>query len=198
MTLAATAVSNHAHLNASAARQPGGQSSGGRRGLVVDTTPRVRFDWPQHGIDATRVSVNSAETVLTPSSVPRMKSKWTLKIDGATVGSPVVLTAVPVGRTLVDLVYIATESGVVHAANAGNGKALWRRSLGFFANPNCFDLPNNRFGAGGTPVAARALGVLFVAAMGRVQALNLSTGASAPGWPLQSVYNPTCNTTTGA
>ena len=68
---------------------------------MVHPPPRVRLDWPQHspaarrpGIDAaTRVSVNSAETVLTPSSVPRMKSKWTLKIDGATVGSPVVLTA---------------------------------------------------------------------------------------------------------
>jgi glucose/arabinose dehydrogenase len=30
-----------------------------------------------------------------------------------------------------------------------------------------------------------------IASHGRVQALNLSTGASAPGWPLQSVYNPT-------
>ena len=27
--------------------------------------------------------------------------------------------------------------------------------------------------------------------MGRVHALNLSTGASAPGWPLKSVYDPT-------
>ncbi len=53
--------------------------------------PPAPFDWPQHGIDPARSCVNTAESVLTPATVPSLRRLWTATLDGATIGSPVLL-----------------------------------------------------------------------------------------------------------
>jgi hypothetical protein len=53
--------------------------------------PPVPFDWPQHGIDPARSCVNTAESMLTPATVPNLRRLWMATLDGATIGSPVLL-----------------------------------------------------------------------------------------------------------
>ncbi len=90
-------------------------------------------------------------------------------------------------------VIVATESNIVYALNPVTGAIIWQTSLG--APVPVSDLPCgniNPDGITGTPVIDPATGALYLDALvttakgprHMVYALNVSTGAILPNWPL--------------
>src|SRR5206468_4188531 len=89
---------------------------------------------------------------------------------------------------------VATESNLVYALNPNTGAVVWQTQLGTAAPSSahgCGDIDPE--GVTGTPAIDASTGTLYLAAMtvagagaGRqmIYALNASTGAILPYWPL--------------
>src|SRR5262249_34842849 len=89
-----------------------------------------------------------------------------------------------------NVIYEGTEHGDVDAIDAVTGGIIWSRNLGS-VKTGCFDIPDGEFGVGGTPAVDRQAGALYVAGSdGALHALDLASGAEAPGWPIDGVFDP--------
>jgi outer membrane protein assembly factor BamB len=148
-------------------------------------------DWPHFGGDAqvtNDVPVEAAGTI-DADDAARLHARWTAALDGAVIASPLYSEgAVPGARD--GVVYVATQAGSVYALSAADGTVLWERSLGTTLS-SC-DEPqagvDSTYGIVSTGVIDRQRGVLYViGATGMLYALDLATGATAAGWPVQVV-----------
>ena len=95
--------------------------------------------------------------------------------------APVLASAVDVDGTSTDMVYAGDRTGEFYGVNAATGQQVWSRDLG---DPHvaCGGL----LGVTDTALIDRSRNVLYVAGSdGWLYALDLATGADAPGWPLQ-------------
>jgi outer membrane protein assembly factor BamB len=125
----------------------------------------------------------------------RLALVWRATLDGAPIASPLYVGSTPIDGSPRDIVIVATESGLVEALNAVDGSVVWSRSFGSVLT-DCPDLPDSRFGIGGTPVIDRATSRVYVAASVpeppsvRVFALALSSGRTVPGWPIAISGDP--------
>ena len=147
--------------------------------------------------DVQHTGANPNETVLGPTDVKSLGQSWRTSVGA--VGnqypyvdtSPVVAAGVQVGSTSVDVLYAGNENGNLVAVDAGTGAVVWQRALGWqigpSANPSCSSSP---FGIADSPVIDRTSNRLYVVD-GRTQlwGLDLSTGATAPGYPV-SISSP--------
>ena len=105
-------------------------------------------DWPAYD----RTAERSGVSVSSPAFVA-VRQSWTVSVDGAVYGQPLV-----VGSEVV----VATENDSVYALSASDGAVLWTRHL---ASPVTAGLPCgnvNPSGITGTPVADPATGRLWV------------------------------------
>ncbi len=81
-----------------------------------------------------------------------------------------------------DVVYIAAEDGHVHAVRASNGQEIWDQFVGIEATTDGCGGP---YGVDGTMAIDRPRHRLYVSGGDDQEyALDLSTGAIAPGWPV--------------
>ena len=110
------------------------------------------------GRGSTRTRTRSAQR---PSK--RIHQIWSQRLGAPILTQPVVATRVTLQhpRRRVDLIYAATEHGLVAAMDAETGRAVWTRELGFNFVSFCGDLPHNHFGITGTAVIDRGRNSIF-------------------------------------
>src|SRR5690349_16962587 len=68
-------------------------------------------DWLTYGWDLERIGWNPTETILTPSTVPNLKLKWSFDLGAVTIMQPVLASGVVVNGNPIDVVYIGSEHG---------------------------------------------------------------------------------------
>jgi hypothetical protein len=143
-------------------------------GAGADTQSRVT-GWLSYGNGVQRHG--NAATRLDPAL---LDSSWFAPVDGTVTTQPLAARNVPgPGQTTL---YVASSTGLVWAY-APNGYVRWRIDLGHLVHSSCHQLP--QYGVTGTPVIDPATRALYVAdAFGRLHALDLTTGAERPGWPV--------------
>jgi len=155
-------------------------------GLVTAGTA-VAGDWSHYGGDAqvtNDVPVAVAKsTGIDATTAANLQQRWQANLDGGLVASPLYLDALD---GMQPLVYVATENGSVYALDAGTGSVVWKRTFPTYETSGC-----GTYGISSTGVIDRARGVLYVAAAdGKAYALDLETGTTAPGWPVQLPIDP--------
>ena len=154
---------------AGAARRGGG---GDPAGPVPDP-----LAWTAYGGD-TQLTGFSDTSAVSPADARTFGVEWAAQLDGGVVASPLVYA----GR-----VYVATEAGSVYALDLVTGALLWKRTLGT-------EVPDGdcgSYGISGTGAIDTKRGLLYViSADGRLQALRLDDGTTAPGWPLTLTTRP--------
>jgi len=135
-------------------------------------------DWPSYGFDQARSGYNPLETTLSTSTVGGLHPLWTASIGGGD-GQPLFASGVTVGRAALNIVYAAAIAGSVYAINAKNGRTVWKRDFGTIPT-GC-----GAYGIDGTMVFDRTTNRLYVPTpYDKIIALDMSTGATVPGWPV--------------
>lgn len=141
-------------------------------------------DWSTFGVDLARSGDNPNETTLGISNAGSLTERWSRDLGSAIDAQPIYAAAVTIGTVKHDVVYVGTEGGEFYALDAGSGDVLWTRSLGSTTS-SCDDLPGGVFGITGTATFDRATKRVYVAdGQDMVHALDMGTGAEAPGWPV--------------
>ena len=123
-------------------------------------------------------------------------------ISGNVYAQPLYIEGGPGGRAMVIAV---TESNNVYALDAASGKVIWQDHVGVpvpTANLPCGDI--NPLGITGTPIADLASRTLFLDAMTTpdlgtskrhlIYALNVDTGTTNAGWPVNVNSNAVSGT----
>jgi outer membrane protein assembly factor BamB len=164
--------------------------------------------------DNKRLGWNSRETLLTHTTVApqRFGKLWSRPVDGQVYAQPLYVPGLDMGAAGTrNVVFIATEHNSVYAfdADTGGDTPLWQVSLGpsvplqeiVIADPAdyvqlpgpCPDIEGPEYGITGTPVIDPATQTLYVVAKTsenrqqfyRLHALDLTTGKSRTGWPVE-------------
>jgi outer membrane protein assembly factor BamB len=149
-----------------------------------------RVDWPTYGDSVLRTGQNTAETVLTPTTVGSMTQKWTYTMSAVVNTSPVEASGVATATGAQDLVFLGDEHGKFVALNAQTGALVWSRTLGDVTT-TCNMTPDKIFGITAAAAIDRSSNRIYVASgTGKLFALDLGTGASMTGWPLTLTSNP--------
>lgn len=111
-----------------------------------------------------------------PTGPPAKVRSWRVRVDGGVLTQPLVVREN--GQTTV---YVGTTGGTVYAFS-DSGRVRWRAELGSLDH-DCRQLPH--YGVTGTPASDMATHALYaVDALGRLHALDLSTGRERAGWPV--------------
>ncbi len=153
-----------------------------------------------HG-DVGRTGWNPHEETLTPSTIRAgsFGKVWSASVEGDIYGEPLVVAGLSVNGTQRTVVYAVTESNLVYAFDAASGARVWRPvSLGApvpLASLSCGNI--DPVGITSTPVIDRTSSAIYVVALttpdgGRTKvykmaALDLTTGAMRPDWPVEIV-----------
>jgi outer membrane protein assembly factor BamB len=160
--------------------------------LVVSVAPAAAGDWPRFGGDEQLTNdVPSARAAdYQPDQARALRVRWTSHLDGPVIASPLYAEGVSVGGRPDNVVYAATQAGSVYAVDAVDGTVLWQRQLGT-ATSTCDEAEAGvtaSYGIASTGVIDRSSNLLYViGATGLLYALDLGTGQTAAGWPLQIV-----------
>jgi hypothetical protein len=156
--------------------------------FLAAASPALGGDWARYGGDAqltNDVPLATAQAVgIDAATAPKIQQRWQANLDGGIVASPLYLDGT---NGMEPTVFVATGNGSVYALGAGTGAVVWQRTFPVYTTPDC-----GTYGISSTGVIDRARGVLYVAdADGKVYALDLTTGATEPGWPVQLPLDPT-------
>ncbi len=120
----------------------------------------------------------------------RLHTRWSTALDGSVIASPLFVDGPIVPGEHGGVFYAATQAGSVYALSATSGAVLWQRSLGTMLS-SCDESQagvDSTYGIVSTGVIDRARGRLYViGATGLLYALDLATGDTASGWPVQVV-----------
>ena len=142
-------------------------------------------DWTTWGYDVQRTGYNPNETTLSPTTVHGLHLLWSFPFPLKSDNAPVLATNVLVDGVPTNLIYAGDRTGTFHAVNADTGTEVWSRQLG--TNATCAGV----LGVTDTAVIDRSTNLLYVAGGdGQLYALDLATGADAPGWPLAITMFP--------
>jgi outer membrane protein assembly factor BamB len=164
----------------------------GAGALAIAAAPAGAGDWPRFGGDAQLTNdVPAAQAAgYVPSAAASLQVRWGTHLDGAVIASPLYADDVIVGGRTENVVYAATQTGSVYAVGAADGTVIWQRQLGTAAS-TCDETQAGVtavYGIASTGVIDRSRNVLYViGATGLLYALDLGTGQTAAGWPLQIV-----------
>src|ERR1700688_4581788 len=120
--------------------------------------------------DIARTGQNTQETTLTPANVnsAQFGKLFSVTVDGAVYGQPLVLTNVSISTGTHNVVYVATQHDSVYAIDADTGTQYWQMSLipmgGSTVSPSldldfCNDIAGE-VGITSTPVIDAATGTL--------------------------------------
>src|SRR5438128_2925862 len=149
-------------------------------------------DWARFGGDAQLTNdVPAAQAGgIDVSRAGRLEERWSTVLDGAVIASPLYAAGPVVRGQGRGVVYAATQAGSVYALSSQDGRVLWRRPLGT-ALSTCDEAQAGvaaTYGIVSTGVIDPSRNLLYViGASGLLYALDLSTGDTAPGWPVQIV-----------
>jgi outer membrane protein assembly factor BamB len=183
-----------------AAIVPGSSGNSGPPG-GPNPTPSQHTDVVTYKNDLARTGQNLTESVLTPANVNASGFGLLrlLAVDGKVDGQPLYLSALGIGSSSHNAVFVATENDSVYAFDADNGATLWQVSL-LASGETPSDPPGGcgqiapMIGVTSTPVIDRAAGphgAIFLVAMSRsggsyhqrLHALDVTTGAELLGGP---------------
>lgn len=154
------------------------------------TTPSANYDWTTFGFDNERSGIDPSEVLLDADSVPTLQVSWSTELGGAVTAPPVVAGDVDVDGESASLVFVGTAAGDFFALDAGDGHVVWRRHVGSVES-DCEEFPDGIHGVTGSAVLDLAAGLVHVAGgTGKVFALDIATGAVAPGWPISVTREP--------
>lgn len=152
--------------------------------------PAFAYDVTTYAYDSARTGFNSQETTLGLNNAASLHVKWTVALSSVSICTPVVADNLVVGGQTLQVVYTASEHGDVYALNAATGAIVWQRNLGS-VQTTCVNMPDKIFGVSAAFVIDRSRNRLYAAGGdGNVYALDLSTGATQPGWPLPATTDP--------
>jgi len=143
-------------------------------------------DWLRFGGDnqLTNDVARADASGIDAADAGQLAVRWRAQLDGALVASPLYVSDVVINGRPRGVVYAATENGSVYALRADDGSVLWQRQLGTVSVPAC----RESYGVSSTGVADPALGRLYViGASGLLYALDLASGTTVLGWPLQLI-----------
>ena len=158
--------------------------------------------------DNQRTSVNSHESILTPTNVnsTNFGKLFSQSVDGYVYAQPLYVSNITIGGATHNFVYVATEHDSVYAFDAdsntgANAQPLWHTSFlssgvttvsASTVNAQCPDI-NPEYGITGTPVIDLSTKTLYVVAdtlenngtsyVMKLHALDITTGAEKPGSP---------------
>ena len=152
---------------------------------LVTAAPLASADWPRYGGDDLLTNYVPAGRAagLSTATVQAIGEQWNVALDAGIVASPLYAETVIADGRSEDVVYLATEAGSVFALRARDGTVLWQRKVSGTVT-TC----DSSYGISSTPVLDRARNLLYViGADGLLHALDLSTGATAQGWPLRII-----------
>jgi outer membrane protein assembly factor BamB len=157
------------------------------------------YDVATYGYSALRTNNDALETTLGTSNVGSLQEAWSFDAGAVILTEPLYAAGVTINSVPTDVVYIGSEHGDLYALDAGDGTILWQRNVGTATQSNCLMTPDGVYGVGGTPVFDRTANRIYVAGgSGRVYALDMSSGAIQPGWPVKVISQPTLNYVWGA
>jgi outer membrane protein assembly factor BamB len=129
-------------------------------------------NWPTYLSNPDRMGYNAAETIITPSTAPKLTKLWDDTAGGSISAEPIQVNGV---------IYYGSWSGYESAVNADTGAALWSTHLGTTTDAHCTP---PTVGVASTPTVATitvhgtATQALFVGGGdGNFYALKASTGA---------------------
>jgi outer membrane protein assembly factor BamB len=145
-------------------------------------------DWTTWGNNNARTGENGLETTVNASNVASLKEKWSVNLGKTINASPILAHNIDINGTPTTVLYTGSEEGVFFAIST-SGKPLWFRQLATVAI-NCDMYPNGIHGVSGSAVFDRATNRVYVTSAGYVYALDASTGATIPGWPVQITTIP--------
>ena len=83
---------------------------------AITTILFVLGAWPEFGHDSGHVGLQTWETALTTTTVPKLAVKWSFPTGGPVTGGPAVSRGI---------LYVGSQDGTLYARNAGTGKVLW-------------------------------------------------------------------------
>src|SRR4051794_28310630 len=154
--------------------------------VALVAAPAAYADWATWGNGSMRQGL-ATESQLTSKNAKNLTLAWSHPIGGTGAAQPLSISglAVPGGRIWV----AASESGRVTAFVAQTGQVLWKRELGSLLT-GCAQLPKGRFGVTGTPTYDTTTGVLYVAALDKLYALDIHNGLNVAGWPIDLGMDP--------
>ena len=151
-------------------------------------------NWPTYLINNARSGFNGAETIINPTTAPKLKLHWTYTASGAISTQPVVVNG---------LIYWGSWDGDEHATNL-SGTQVWATNLGQTTDSNCTP-PTVGVASTATVASVVINGTATLVDLvgggnGQFYALNASTGAiiwqtplgSPPGnflWSSPALYN---------
>lgn len=87
----------------------------------ITTILYVLGAWPEFGHDSAHVGLQTWETALTTTTVPKLAFKWNFPTGGPVTGGPAVARGA---------LYVGSQDGSLYARNAATGKALWSYPTG--------------------------------------------------------------------
>jgi outer membrane protein assembly factor BamB len=146
---------------------------------LATPTPNTTADWSQFGFDQQRDSYNGVENILSATSVPAMKLKWSAHLDSSIFAQPLLLHAVTIGGVSRHMLYVASFFNLfaidTNASTATTPKILWQKTLpGSYATCGGSTIHN---GTWATPYIDRAAQRIYVVDGARyLDAYNIVTG----------------------
>lgn len=186
-TLSATQVQNHYLAGTGSVTPPPPTPT-------PSPTPAPGHDWGTMGYDLQRGGYNPDEHTLGAGNVSGIHALWSAPytLSGGMVGEPMYASNVTIGSQVVNVLYAASQTGVVAALNADTGTLIWSKQLGtaqFSCNGGTYT-----FGSDGAPTLDRANNLVYVPdGQDQIHALDLATGAEASGWPITIATTPSHN-----
>jgi len=145
------------------------------------------LDCLQAGCDARRSYYNPNETVITATTAATLKLNWSTSMRGSVIAQPIYATEVWARGSTRDMVFTGTDEGFVYGLDAVTGETVWSTTfVGEFGVKyyGYWCSPYQNYGIGGSPVIDKATYTVYVVYLGSLYALDLSTGATRPGWPV--------------
>src|SRR5581483_11017953 len=128
-------------------------------------------DWTRFGFDAGRSNTSTDDTGLTAANIATLQRQQIALEDGVDA-SPIVLSAVTIGGSLVDALFVTTHYGKTIAVNANSGAILWTYTPATYTS-----LFGSRQITSATPVADPGRQFIYAASPdGRIQKLAIADG----------------------
>jgi outer membrane protein assembly factor BamB len=145
---------------------------------------QINVDWAQWGNGVERIGESGAESTLGTGNVSQLQHLWSVNLGSQINSAPILASGLDVNGTTKDVIYVGSEHGVLFAVTT-EGQIIWYRYLGANTRPDCMSTIDGVHGVSASAVFDRARNRVYAAdGNGKVWALNPTTGAVVPGWPI--------------
>jgi outer membrane protein assembly factor BamB len=154
-------------------------------------------DWNQWGGANERTGDNHLEAAISTSNVSQLHQLWATDLGGYINAAPIEAANMPVLGGTHDLLYVGTEQGEFYAVTT-DGQIVWHLNLGTHV-ANCPDTPGDVYGVQASAVFDRASNRVYaMGGAGKMYAMDATSGAVLPGWPVTVDTDPAHNSVYGA